>query len=1340
MKKRLFAILLTVFMIASLLPAGALASDSLIPINVGGTYLNGGAGSTAYARINEYGYVVTGGEYINENNYDVSWDGSTLTLKNATIDGNIKKGSGVSIFNGSLTIVLIGDNKVIGVSGTAGGSSPAIAVWSGGLTIEGEGSLTVTGGGIEGTYIVNRSYGLYARNNITINSGTITAIGGAVAQGGSYSYPISYGICSEYGSVNISGGDVTATGGESEDKSYGIFARDDVNVTGGEVTANGGKSSGFGDSHGIRADSVNVSSGTVNANGGETTGSSCGVYANSVEVTGGAIYANNNAAAVTGSSYGIYSMGSVTIGDPNTYLGTVYAYGAPATGDGSDSYGIYARGNVTMSGFARVTATGGNAPSGDSFGISAGGNVEMSGNSTVSATGGSFGIRAGSVTWSGYSNVTATGGTSAISAEGDVAMSGYGEVTATGDSAVSDSYGISADSGDVSISNGTAKAESSDSGIYAGEGDVAISGGTVSATGGSYGIKTDAGQTIISGGESITASGGIQAISDCKISPVSGTTGDILGGENADGTGAGNVAADDDLSGHKYLNIKFDVPASAITVGSAELHGGHGAIAYAKTDEGGNVTLGGDEANHNIKWDGMTLTLKDATISGYIYHNSSDVKSVRLVIEGVNSITGNNAGISQERSYEPSLTISGGGTLKISAGNTGINVYSLTIESGKLEITAGQFGVNAPGGVTIKGGEIEVNGGNAFTNDTEVTVDPQSGKQICVYVGDSEAEAWALGTYTSETELIVADTVNKYFHSYIEDAPIVTNVSVSPETATVKVGGTQQFTAAVSGTGDFSKDVNWSVSGGISEGTTISEDGLLTVAEDETAESLTVTAKSVGDGTIYDTATVTVTQDEPEEHEIYIFGKGYDAPFYATTDGTANSLTVCGEDDNWNIQWDGETLTLRDATVFCIMGNQAGTNTAIQRDAGERLAIELIGDNTVVGPEYGIVAGNITISGDGTLRVWAHAMPTDGSKSYAFGGNVTITGGTVEAAGYYAPVSGSLIIDPAEGGYELSAHDSFVADDDTPDWEAMAGAAEAVDFTAGSAVSLPEDTRYIKAAPAEDEPEPDPDWPDWPWHPGGSGGTVTRYVMLTFETRGGSELDELRVPVGTTVDLSDYSSERAGYDFALWYPDESFSGSIDEIYMDRDKTVYAAWEPFADAAPGDWFYGDLVYVYENGLMDGVSDTLFAPDGAVTRGMIVTILHRLEGGPVVDYLLPFADVDEGAWYAEAVRWAASEGIVTGVSETAFAPDEPVTREQLAAILWRYAKYKGHDVSIGESTNILSYTDFAEISEYAIPAMQWACGEGIITGSGEGVLNPRGGASRAEAAAMLARFAK
>lgn len=197
--------------------------------------------------------------------------------------------------------------------------------------------------------------------------------------------------------------------------------------------------------------------------------------------------------------------------------------------------------------------------------------------------------------------------------------------------------------------------------------------------------------------------------------------------------------------------------------------------------------------------------------------------------------------------------------------------------------------------------------------------------------------------------------------------------------------------------------------------------------------------------------------------------------------------------------------------------------------------------------------------------------------------------------------------------------------------------------------------------------------------------------------------------------------------------------SIDDIYMDRDKTIYAGWEPFDDAESADWFYAYVVYVYENGLMNGVSDTLFEPKRAPsTRAQLVTILWRLDGEPAVNYALPFDDVASGAWYAEAVRWASSEGIVNGVSDTAFAPDEPITREQFAAILYRYAQYKGYDVSIGESTNILSYTDFDAISEYAVPAMQWACGEGVITGITASMLDPQGTATRAQAAAMLMRF--
>ena len=178
--------------------------------------------------------------------------------------------------------------------------------------------------------------------------------------------------------------------------------------------------------------------------------------------------------------------------------------------------------------------------------------------------------------------------------------------------------------------------------------------------------------------------------------------------------------------------------------------------------------------------------------------------------------------------------------------------------------------------------------------------------------------------------------------------------------------------------------------------------------------------------------------------------------------------------------------------------------------------------------------------------------------------------------------------------------------------------------------------------------------------------------------------------------------------------------------------------PFGDVDDGDWFADAVRFVYENGMMNGVSETGFAPNAATSRSMIVTILYRLEGEPVVDYAMDFTDVAGDAYYAEAVRWAASEGIVGGYGGGLFGSDDAVTREQLAVILYRYAVYKGYDVSIGEDTNILSYADFADLSEYAIPAMQWACGAGIITGVTDATLVPQGEATRAQVAAMLMRF--
>lgn len=179
--------------------------------------------------------------------------------------------------------------------------------------------------------------------------------------------------------------------------------------------------------------------------------------------------------------------------------------------------------------------------------------------------------------------------------------------------------------------------------------------------------------------------------------------------------------------------------------------------------------------------------------------------------------------------------------------------------------------------------------------------------------------------------------------------------------------------------------------------------------------------------------------------------------------------------------------------------------------------------------------------------------------------------------------------------------------------------------------------------------------------------------------------------------------------------------------------------PFTDVPEGAWYEDAAAYVYKHGLMAGTSATTFAPEVTTSRAMIATILWRMAGSPVVNYAMNYTDVAQGQWYSEAVRWATSEGVVTGYGNGLFGTNDPITREQLATMLWRYAQAEGYDVSIGEDTNILSYTDVAALSEYAIPAMQWAVGAGIINGTGDGsTLTPQGQATRAQAAVMLMRF--
>ena len=261
---------------------------------------------------------------------------------------------------------------------------------------------------------------------------------------------------------------------------------------------------------------------------------------------------------------------------------------------------------------------------------------------------------------------------------------------------------------------------------------------------------------------------------------------------------------------------------------------------------------------------------------------------------------------------------------------------------------------------------------------------------------------------------------------------------------------------------------------------------------------------------------------------------------------------------------------------------------------------------------------------------------------------------------------------------------------------------------------------------------------------------------ITYDLDGGTALGN---PDFYTVESSAITLNeptKAGYVFTGWSGTDLVgednltvtipAGSIGDrrytAHWEFDPTIIAALNPtpnvdFLDVSRTDWFYYDVRYVCENGLMNGTSRNRFSPYGTATRGMLVTILYRMENEPRCFGSAAFSDVKPGAYYEKAVVWASQNNIVSGYTDGTFRPDAPVTREQLASILYRYTLYRGQDVSAGETTSFTGYGDAQTVSNYALPAMRWACGMGILQGA-NGKLNPSGLATRAQLAAMLHRY--
>ena len=476
--------------------------------------------------------------------------------------------------------------------------------------------------------------------------------------------------------------------------------------------------------------------------------------------------------------------------------------------------------------------------------------------------------------------------------------------------------------------------------------------------------------------------------------------------------------------------------------------------------------------------------------------------------------------------------------------------------------------------------------------------------------------------------------------------------------------------------------------------------------------------------------------------------------------GEGESLTI-GKDASLTIP-DGKTL-INNGTVTT---EEGGTLTGNITDAPPKITTESLNEGTVNAAynqtlaadnnptswsvtngalPNGLTLGNGTISGtptkagNYTFTVTATNGNGSDSKEFTLSINgetkysltVNLNGGNSTTAGGQYTKGKKIQIDAGtKSGYRFAG------------WTSSNGGSFADPSSASTTFTMPAKDTTITAN----------------WKKKSSGGSVF-FWDLKFDTNGGSKIDTVTEWEYSTIDLDEYVPEKEGYKFVGWYADEDLTKKIDEVYLTQDTTVYAKWEKikeevpeepeeteeikepetisFKDVKESDWFYEAVSYAVENGLMSGMSEDIFAPNTPLTREMLAVILWNLEGNPTPNDVAPFLDVTSDKYYANAIAWANENGIVAGYGDT-FGVGDSITREQFAVMLYNYAQYQGYDVSVGEDTNILSYTDAFDISNYAYPAMQWACGAGIMSGNDDGTLNPQGKATRAEAATMLMNF--
>ena len=782
-----------------------------------------------------------------------------------------------------------------------------------------------------------------------------------------------------------------------------------------------------------------------------------------------------------------------------------------------------------------------------------------------------------------------------------------------------------------------------------------------------------------------------------------GSTLTLDGAKIKGGTSSGSLGA---TVGIYAFSKSGDVSLNIALKGVNEIFdSSHGIWVYSPSTNAGNVTLtieGEGSLNASGSSSGIlvqsnsgdaTLTIQNADVTAENSISSGDGVTVRagssssasLSVDGGSlTATGKNengAGIrytfgsSNSGSGTPSLTVSGNAMVKASGGEGGISDNS----SADIQIGVGD---NSSGGIVFDGNKGTVYGSVTLQEDLTIG----EGESLTL---DDGANLDAGG----HNVIVDGGTLGEGFNlgDSVKYTPDITTTTLSSGTVN------QSYTAQLSATG--SDTIKWSLATGSSlpSNLTLSESGEISGTPTATGTS-TFTVVATNDyGS--DSKEFSLTIDE--QGTIHVTNVSLSQTELSLTEGNTAQLTATVKPDNAtnkNVTWNSDDTGV--ATV-----DATGKVTAVSAGTAT-ITVTTVDQSKTATCEVTVAAATVPVSGVSLNK-----------DSLALG-----VGDTETLTATVAPDNAT------NKAVTWTSSDTSVATVDA------AGKVTAVGAGTATITVTTQDGNHTAACTVTVRPDVPPANPNYRITVEATqGGTVTADPTAA---KAGATVTLTPVPDRGYQVGSVAVTDRFGNAVAVT---EQADGTYTFTMPNGQVTVTVTFAetplPFTDVMEGDWFYDAVVYAYETGLMDGVGDNLFAPNSQTTRAQLVTILYRLAGEPEPGGDSGFSDVAAGTWYTDAVAWAAENGIVNGTTDTTFAPGEDITREQLVTVLYRYAESKGYDVSV--SADLSGYPDAGQVQDYAQPAMAWAVAEGIVEGV-DGNLNPTGDATRAQIATILMRF--